>query len=160
MWYVTSGDDAAGVSGQGGDHRGFAADQRPRRGVRLQPLGRLVAAGAAVALAASSATVVMPLPALAGTSTIPNGAPEVTVPAAPLMASAGTENDYPPSTSDPALFSVADPELCLRAPNNRCGGAYDQAPAPLLPELDDAMLLVMWLAEPGCGQFHLRSTGA
>ncbi len=53
---------------------------------------------------------------------------------------------------------MIDPELCLRDPNNRCDGAFDTAPAPLLPEPHDAMLLVMWLAENSCGQFDLRST--
>jgi len=88
----------------------------------------------------------------------PNGGPTLAGPAAPLEASAGVENDYPPSTSDPAVFSVVDPELCLGNPNNRCDGAYPDG--PLLPEPHDAMLLVLWLAEQGCGQFDLRSTAA
>ncbi|MDX9735227.1 MAG: hypothetical protein RBU36_13950 [Thermoanaerobaculia bacterium] len=87
----------------------------------------------------------------------PNGGPTLAGPASALTAAAGVENAYPPSTSDPALFSVVDPELCLRSPNNRCDGAYDAAPAPLIPEPHDAMLLVAWLPQAGCGQFALRS---
>ncbi|HRY45093.1 MAG TPA: hypothetical protein P5164_14205, partial [Thermoanaerobaculia bacterium] len=59
----------------------------------------------------------------------PNGGPTVAGPASALTAAAGAENKFPPSTSDPAVFSVVDPELCLRSPNNRCDGAYDAAPA-------------------------------
>jgi hypothetical protein len=88
----------------------------------------------------------------------PNGGPTLAGPAGALAAAAGIENNYPASTSDPAVFSVIDPELCLRAPNNRCDGAYDAAPAPLIPEPNDAMLLVLWLAEASCGQFDLRGT--
>ncbi len=87
----------------------------------------------------------------------PNGGPTVAGPASALTAAAGAENKFPPSTSDPAVFSVVDPELCLRSPNNRCDGAYDAAPAPLIPEPHDAMLLVAWLPQAGCGQFALRS---
>jgi len=87
----------------------------------------------------------------------PNGGPTLAGPASALQASAGVENKYPPNTSDPAVFSAVDPELCLRSPNNRCDGAYDAAPAPFIPEPHDVMLLVAWLPQPGCGQFALRS---
>ena len=86
----------------------------------------------------------------------PNGAPTLAGPAGALDAAAGVENDYPANGSDPALFSVIDPELCLGNPNNQCDGAYPDG--PLLPEPHDALLLVMWLAENSCGQFDLRST--
>ena len=87
----------------------------------------------------------------------PNGGPTLAGPPAALVAAAGVENNYPPSLPAPALFSVIDPELCLRSPNNRCDGAYDTAPAPLLPEPHDTMLLVAWLPQAGCGQFAFRS---
>ena len=87
----------------------------------------------------------------------PNGGPTLAGPAGALDAAAGVENDYPVDpSSEPALFSVIDPELCLGNPNNRCDGAYPDG--PLIPEPHDAMLLVMWLAENSCGQFELRST--
>ena len=87
----------------------------------------------------------------------PNGGPTLAGPPSALVAAAGVENKYPANAGDPALFSAIDPELCLRSPNNRCDGAYNAAPAPLLPEPNDAMLLVAWLPQPGCGQFAFRS---
>lgn len=84
-----------------------------------------------------------------------NGGPTVAGPAAPLLATAGTTASFPPGTSDPAQFSVIDPELCLGGPNNRCGGAFNDGPS--LPEPNDAMLLLVRLADPGCGRFALRS---
>ena len=87
----------------------------------------------------------------------PNGGPTMFGPASALQAAAGAENKYPAIAGDPALFSAIDPELCRRSPNNQCDGAYDAPPAPLISEPHDAMLLVAWLPQPGCGQFALRS---
>ncbi|MCU0270418.1 MAG: hypothetical protein MUF83_17470, partial [Acidimicrobiales bacterium] len=83
-----------------------------------------------------------------------NGAPTLDGPAAPLDAAAGTDTSYPASTSDPAVFSVIDPELCLPDPNNLCDGAYAQTAPPI--ESDDLMLLVGWIAEQNCGEFSFR----
>lgn len=126
----------------GTDYEDRTCDETTPPGPGTPNLGILVNDGSASATNAT-ATVVLRVER-------PNGGPTLSAPAAPLPAVAGIENDYPPSTSDPALFSVIDAELCLRSPNNRCGGAYDQAPTPVLPEPNDAMLLVMCLPEPGC----------
>ncbi|MFN8025769.1 MAG: hypothetical protein U0W40_05230 [Acidimicrobiia bacterium] len=84
-----------------------------------------------------------------------NGGPTVAVPVAPVLAPAGADTALPPDTSDPAMISVIDPELCLGA-NNVCDGAYPDGPP--IAEPNDAMLLAMWIPEADCGTFDLRST--
>lgn len=130
------------------DYEDRTYDEKTPPGPGTPNLGILVNDGS-VSATNASATVVL---RVEGT----NGGPTVAAPAGPLAASAGVDNLYPATLPNPALLSVIDPELCLGSPNNRCDGAYSTG--PLLPEPNDAMLLVMWIPEPSCGQFSLRST--
>ncbi|MBK6404038.1 MAG: hypothetical protein IPF66_02785 [Holophagales bacterium] len=87
----------------------------------------------------------------------PNGGPTMSGPAAPLQASAGVENKYPPSTSDPALFSAVDPELCRRFPEQPVRRGLRRRPRPAhfgAPRRDAPRRVA---PQPGCGQFAFRS---